>query len=627
MIKKLCCSALLCLLGFLTAHARQDSLGAAAQPPAHPRILWLKGEEQTLHKTIRSDKTWQKVHQAILDECDALLRVPALERIVEGRRLLGVSRECLRRMFFLGYAWRMTGNSKYLKRGEKELLAVSAFSDWNPSHFLDVAEMTMAVAIGYDWLYNGLPAATKNSVKAAILGKGIAPSLEGRYSSWLRASHNWNQVCNAGMLYGSLAIYESEPALARQVINRGIRSIHLPMEDYKPDGAYPEGYGYWDYGTSFNVLFISATEKAFGTDFGLTGRPGFLKTPDYLEHMTGSFNQPFNYSDAGSGSGGLCPAMFWFAARRNDPSLLWVERSRLEHEPSSRYIKNRLLPTLLLWSNGVRLQDVKPPARTFWTGGGKSPVALMRTAWGDSSSIYVGLKAGSPSVNHAHMDVGSFILDADGVRWGMDFGMQNYNSLETQGVKIWDKNQHSQRWQVFRYNNYAHSTLTVNDSLQRVNGNAPITKYSSAPAFMHAVCDLSEVYAGELVKASRGIAVIDKQFVVVRDEVEAPGKATTLRWTMLTPADVTITGSNTAELRKGGKTLTLKVESPLKVQMKTWSTTSKNTWDAPNPGSTLTGFEVELPAGYKGAFSVLLAPGGVKDSYRAPGELAAWPGK
>ena len=38
----------------------------------------------------------------------------------------------------------------------KELRAAAAFPDWNPSHFLDTAEMTHAFAIGYDWLYEGL---------------------------------------------------------------------------------------------------------------------------------------------------------------------------------------------------------------------------------------------------------------------------------------------------------------------------------------------------------------------------------------------------------------------------------------------------------------------------------------
>jgi hypothetical protein len=70
--------------------------------------------------------------------------------------LLQVSRESLRRIFYLSYAWRLTHKKKFLDRGEDELLTASRFQDWNPSHFLDVAEMTMAVAIGYDWLYNDL---------------------------------------------------------------------------------------------------------------------------------------------------------------------------------------------------------------------------------------------------------------------------------------------------------------------------------------------------------------------------------------------------------------------------------------------------------------------------------------
>ncbi|AWO02230.1 heparinase [Chitinophaga alhagiae] len=625
MIKKLCGSALVCLLTCLLAHAQHDSVGPSVKMPGHPRILWLQGEEKNVKQTLHGDAIWQKVHNSILAECDALQSVPALERKVIGRRLLGVSRECLRRVFFLSYAWRMTGNKQYMQRAEKELLAVSRFSDWNPSHFLDVAEMTMAVAIGYDWLHNALPAASKNIIREAILKKGIAPSLEPRNSGWLRVSNNWNQVCNAGMLYGALAIYESEPELALQIINRGIRSIDLPMEDYHPDGAYPEGYGYWGYGTSFNVLFISAVEKLFGKDFGLVSKPGFLQTADYLEHVTGAWGDSFNYSDAGGG-GGVQPAMFWFAARRKQPSLLWVERSRLESEKSTRHVRNRLLPALMLWGNGISMKSVAPPAATFWTGNGKSPVALMRTSWTDSLAIYVGLKAGSPAVNHAHMDVGSFIMEADGVRWGMDFGMQDYNSLEQKGVKIWDKGQYAQRWQVFRYNNFAHSTLTINDSLQRVKGNAPITRYSDKPAFMHAICDLSGVYDGQLQKATRGIAVVNKEYVVVRDEVEAPAKATKLRWTLLTPANVKITGSKTAELTKNGKKLLLKVDAPLNVQMKTWTTTPPHDYDAPNPGTVLTGFEVDLPPGYKGSFTVVLAPGGDQNkTYDLPGALANWP--
>ena len=51
---------------------------------------------------------------------------------------------------------------KYLHLAETEMLAIYSFSDWNPSHFLDVAEMTMVVSIGYDLLFNSLPANSKS---------------------------------------------------------------------------------------------------------------------------------------------------------------------------------------------------------------------------------------------------------------------------------------------------------------------------------------------------------------------------------------------------------------------------------------------------------------------------------
>jgi hypothetical protein len=250
--------------------------------PAHPRILFLKGEEAAIKKNIATDSTWKGLHQAILIESDNLLNEPVLQRIQIGRRLLDKSREAIRRMMFLGYAWRMTHDRKYTERAEKELLAIAAFSDWNPSHFLDVAEMTMGVAIGYDWLYDQLSPQTRATLKEAILQKGLQPSLNPKYNSWLKAEHNWNQVCNAGMTYGAMALYDEEPQMAKQIINRALESIVLAMKDYGPDGAYPEGYGYWGYGTSFNVLFISAVEKLFKKDFGLTSMPGFLKTANVL---------------------------------------------------------------------------------------------------------------------------------------------------------------------------------------------------------------------------------------------------------------------------------------------------------------------------------------------------------
>ena len=594
------------LLAYLSATAQTDHIGTAVSLPDHPRILLLKGEEDAIKKTVNLDKTWDKMHGIILAECDALLDAAPIERIQIGRRLLDKSREGLRRVFYLSYAWRMTQQENYLRRAEKELLAIAAFSDWNPSHFLDVGEMTMAVAIGYDWLYSGLPESSRTRIKEAILKKGIEPSLDARYNSWLKSSNNWNQVCNAGMVYGALAIFEDQPELAKSIINRAVNAVVLPMADYSPDGAYPEGYSYWGYGTSFNVMLISALEKAFGNDFGLATRPGFLKTAAYLENMIGPSGHAFNYSDSGLG-GELQPAMFWFANKLKDPALLWSERKHLMNDGATKFVRNRLLPATMLWSGGIGISSMSAPETTMWIGMGKTPVALMRSSWTDPAAIYIGVKGGSPSTSHAHMDIGSFVMEADGVRWAMDFGMQEYESLESKGVDLWNSKQNSQRWQVFRYNNFVHNTLTINNKLQQVSEKAPITAFSETPLFMNAVTDLSDLYKESAVKAVRGVALVDKAYAVVRDELETSA-ATTVRWTMLTPATVKLLGKNKAELTKDGKKLMLEVSEPAHVELKTWPTDPPHNYDAANPGTVLIGFEMQLPASSKMALTVLLIP-------------------
>ena len=598
---------------------RQD----LSKVPPHPRILLLAGEETQIRQAIATNATWKKMHEAILQSCDNLLDKPPIERIQIGRRLLDKSREAIRRIFALSYAWRMTGEEKYFLRTEKELLAISRFTDWNPSHFLDVAEMTMAVSIGYDWLYPKLSEASRKLIRDAIVSKGLYPSLDPKYNSWLEVVNNWNQVCNAGISYGALAVMEEHTDLAKGLIERAVKSIPHSMGEYKPDGAYPEGYGYWGYGTSFNVMFLSALEKAYSTDFGLSGTPGFLQTAGFFEHMTTATGLCFNWGDSGQG-GGLSPAMFWFAQKSNDLSLLWVEKSYLQQSDFSKFTDERLLPAMMIWGKDLPLDKVTEPKAKFWKGQGANPVCMMRTSWNDRTAIFLGMKLGSSSVNHGHMDIGSFVMEADGTRWASDFGMQDYESLESKGIQVFGRTQDAQRWSIFRINNKAHSTLTVDNQLQLVKGYARIDKFSEQPNFLFAQSDLSTVYENQLASVKRGVAIVDQKYVVVRDEMAAVNKSTTVRWTMMTSATPVIKG-NRILLSKEGHTLVLQVNAPGNIKMKTWSTEPTTNYDAANPGKSLVGFEFQLKPNQKQHIQVLLIPGSVKDQkIKFAKELDKW---
>ncbi|MDA0195651.1 MAG: hypothetical protein O2887_11760 [Bacteroidetes bacterium] len=131
-----------------SAIAQERKLPETFNLSGHPRILLLKEEEASIQTSITDSPVWEKMHRAIIEESENMIDLPPLERIQIGRRLLSVSRECIRRVFYLSYAYRMTGDESYFQKAEEEMLAISGFNDWNPTHFLDVAEMTMGMAIG-----------------------------------------------------------------------------------------------------------------------------------------------------------------------------------------------------------------------------------------------------------------------------------------------------------------------------------------------------------------------------------------------------------------------------------------------------------------------------------------------
>ncbi|WP_300599833.1 heparinase II/III family protein [Niabella sp.] len=596
------------LLLLLATHVfSQDLLTDAIAKNAHPRLLLARGEEAQITTAIRNNTDLKRVHDLILEASDRICMAAPLEHKKIGKRLLSVSREAIRRIFFLSYAWRMTGNKKYLDAAEQQLLTISSFADWNPTHYLDVAEMTMAAAIGYDWLYNALSPASRKTVENAILEKGISTSFDSKYNSWLKVENNWNQVCNAGLAYGAFAVFESDPQQCSKVIYRAVESITIPMKQYAPDGAYPEGYGYWSYGTTYNVFFLDALARLTGGE-GLSALPGFLKTADYFQQMIAPSGQPFNYADSGPGaeSNG---AMFWFAKKLNRPSLAWNELQFLHSDKNRRALEgDRFLPTLLVWGKQLAEAGVTPPEKMFWEGRGASPVAMMRTSWTSPDALFMGFKAGSPFVNHAHMDEGAFVFEAEGIRWGMDFGMQNYESLESKGLNIWLRTQNSQRWTVFRYTNYAHNTLTFDDSLQRMEGVTAITRYGDRPEFSFAQSDLTPVYRGQVKQAIRGVALKDKAYGLIQDEIETGDHPVTMQWRMLTAANVEIKSSNEVLLKKDGKTLRMQILAGQPVTVKTWSTAPTNDYDAPNPGTVLVGFETKLPAASSKRFVVRLVP-------------------
>ena len=576
---------------------------AALSPP--PRLLLTRGEEARLRDAIAADPQLRAVWELVRRAADGMLEEPPVTRTLVGRRLLGQSRACLRRMTHLGLAYRLTGEQKYADRGRAEMLAAAAFTDWNPSHFLDVAEMTAALAIGVDWLHEALDEPTRATIRRAIVEKGLTPSLTN--DSWARGDNNWNQVCNAGMTLGALVVAGEARDLAVTMVARAIDGVPFAMKGYAPDGAYPEGASYWEYGTSFNVLLIAALQKALGSDFGLLAQPGFDRTAEYRLHVQGPTGLWFNYVDSSLGAGWhVSPAMHFLAAWRNEPGLLHGERHmlrRLVDTPGEVPARNtdRLLPLLLVWHAPGAPEAT--PASLSYVGRGMTPVALFRSGW-DRQATYAGIKGGQASSNHGHMDVGTFVVDMMGERFADDLGMQDYNSLESIGLQIWDRKPDSDRWKVFRLHARSHNVLTVTGTDHVIDGRGDLV--SSTPT--SARVDLSGVFAGQLANASRELRLREDRGVEVRDDVVATDVGSVVRWQIVTGANVALDGAR-ATLTVGARQAALRIAGLDGVRLQSRpADPPPAAYDAPNPGKTIVWFEVRLKPGERRTWTAELVP-------------------
>ncbi len=569
----------------------------------HPRLFMPKGAERSVKKSIKSTPYWGEIDSFILAQADMMLEKPLLEKKVVGRRLLGVSREALARVTYLSYAYRTTGDKRYAAKAEQEMLAVSKFDNWNPSHFLDVAEMTATLAIGYDWLYPYLSVESRAIIASAIIDKGLETSLvEKNYSHWIVNKNNWNQVCHSGLALGAMAVWENTPQLAQQIVDRAVTCIQIPMGNYAPDGAYAEGPNYWEYGTLFNVLLIDGLNGMFGSDYGLTQAAGFKQTFGYISHMITPTGGLFSYGDNPT-KANFYISPFWFAREQEDTDNLkpFVENIAIDKD------RHRLLPLAVVWGHTIRFQTptkVKgfTPTSDFWIGGGETPVAVMKYT-NQRSNDYVGVKLGTASISHAHLDMGSFYYEADGVSWALDMGADNYNKMEEAGVDLWNRTASSQRWDVYRYNNQQHNVPTFNRENQDVTAHVDFASHSSASDSMAVSVDLTPLYKTSVKSAKREVVFKPEESLVITDEWQAKNRFTQVDWTLMTEATPTLVGEGVL-LTAGNRTMLLQADTELDGVWVIEPAEPFYSFNSPNPGIYKVVYRADLKRGESNVLSV-----------------------
>ncbi|MEC3879965.1 heparinase II/III domain-containing protein [Parapedobacter sp. 10938] len=520
---------------------------------AQPRLVFNRDIEKRLRQQLKTDSVIQNMYKAIQRDAAAIPSEPLLERKKIGRRLLSVSREMLRRVNMLGMVYRIEKDPAVLQRINDEVLAVCRFSDWNPSHYLDVGEMALAVALALDWTAGDLPKTTIEEAEKALIEKGIKPSwpANGENPWWAYGNNNWNQVCNGGMIAASIAIAERDPELAAKTLHRALDGLPNALHEYMPSGVYPEGSTYWDYGTGFSVITIAMLESAFGTDFGYGDFPGFLESATFRVLTKAPSGMYYNFADCGDRRGQNGDIVLaWFAKRTGNAA--YFEQDRFLQPVDDMGRLSRLGGAGLVWLAQFE-KEAAGSTPTAWQGGGSNPVVFFTGGADDPHQYYFGGKGGRGTVNHGNMDGGSFVFELNGVRWVIDPGNQSYEALEKTGFELWGKSQNSQRWTLLTKNNFGHSTLTVNGQMHRVDGMAAVTDFKDGAA-PEATIDLSAAFGDLLGSAQRRFVKDGTTSLLIEDKISPSEKTEEVTWQLMTTADVVIQPDG-ALLTKDGKSL------------------------------------------------------------------------
>jgi hypothetical protein len=150
----------------------------------------------------------------------------------------------------------------------------------------------------------------------------------------------------------------------------------------------------------------------------------------------------------------------------------------------------------------------------------------------------LGVKGGDNTFNHWHLDLGTFILQAQGERWIIDSGTEK-ETYQTHRNK-------RQRWEFYRVRAEGHNTLVLNPASaskgcdQNQKAKAPITAFESKPEGTRFVMDLTDAYKGLVTSAKRTFALTRSRQEVVVEDVVVAEKPADLWWFAHTEAEVRV---------------------------------------------------------------------------------------
>ena len=441
----------------------------------------------------------------------------------------------------LALAYQITGNKNYALLAYDWSVALAGWEHWGPAYFEDLAEVSYAVALSYDWLYNAYVA---NGLDVDVIAKAIYnnavhdaynasaglvcehASAKGDRSNYTAEKDSTNAVATSSMIISSLAVLDyvdekdREDAYAEAIFVIG-NNMNMLVENglaiYAPDGSYIESATGWARGTSKFVSLVSSLMTAAGDDYGFMDVWGVYESCYYAIHIESSDGLIWNYHDTigdGVTSGDipeLDTSVFNFLGKYyGDANLIAVRNEQIAKGKSVSILD------VIFYPFDVVAEKEELPLDYYMEG---IDGYVSRSDWNEGA-MYAGLMGGTNNISGGQVDSGNFIYHNKGIVWFMDLGGEEDS--------VFEYDVESTKYKYYRSSAMGQNVVIISETLkgavptygQYASGDGVITKTFSNEHGSYAIVDNKSAYGDGVDAALRGMLVTnDRKTVVIQDEL------------------------------------------------------------------------------------------------------------
>lgn len=554
----------------------QERLQTSSAKNIHPRLFFNRQDIERIKKLNQQGDTLVKLGSTqIVNAANEILKQPLLEYFLDEAKLRVPSvHKFATQLPSLVMAYQLTGDTVYAFRVWQQMKLMSDYADWGADrHFLDAGIGAFNFALAYDGLYNYFSNDQRRQLRQTIKKFVLQPGKEqlSKKIWWSTANHNWNGICNGGIIMACLALFEEEPEDVSNIISMAVNALPKYIAAFEPDGQSEEGLMYWSYGLMYTTIAFESMQRTMDTVFNLDQFPGFKKTGWFPAFMSGPVTSlsvgDDPVKDARSRS------FFWFAKNYQDTAL-----AKMQYDLCLE--TNTVSWTDLLYYNPQMLQG-KSIKKEMSLDNHVRGIEMMslRSGW-EKQDMFVSMHGGNNDANHGHLDAGSFDVQAFGEVWAYgnlgrdEYTSAGYFSKETL-PGYFDTNAKQTvpgRWHFYRLRAEGKNCIVVNPSArpdQNEKGQAAVVRSGSTKEKGFYILNLTDCYIRDAKNYQRGINLNrEKKIITIQDEFQLH-QPSDIWWQMHTKAVIQISkDKRTAILQQNGKKLKVRIKNPVRAIFK-----------------------------------------------------------